>query len=351
MFERIAQSLPHLIALSLPPDPGYRLPCVALSHNEARLLPEFLSHYRKLGVDRFFIVDDRSTDGSTDLLKRQPDVTLFVPVEGSTYARDKRFWRAELLDAFATGRWVVVPDIDEHLVFRDCETRGLGSLIAQLEAEGAEALHAVMLDMYRDAPLADQVHDRPTLIESFPLFDGPDHYFRIAAPGRFRKKYPTPHCMVIGGMRQRMFEPIAIDALGRMRTSCDIAGPMAGGLAFRLSANLVRLRLRLRRVLRGTLLYNCSKVPLVHWRQGMFYYNGAHALSKSLKLSHHRSVLLHFKFAGGVESSRYAAARGQHTGGAQYYRRMVAQIDDAPSPRFDGSQHYDCSASLSRLLS
>ena len=45
--------------------------------NEKLRLPAFLRHYRSLGVDRFFIVDNDSTDGSTEYLLAQPDVHLF----------------------------------------------------------------------------------------------------------------------------------------------------------------------------------------------------------------------------------------------------------------------------------
>jgi hypothetical protein len=332
------------------PPTGFQLPCVALSHNELRILPEFLSHYRRLGVDRFLIVDDHSTDGSREYLLAQPDVSLFEPAPGSTYSNDKRYWRAELLDAYATHRWVVVPDIDERLVYRDCETRDLHTLIHDLDAEGAKAMHATMVDMYRDAPLEEQRHDAPTLIESFPLLDGPDHYFRIAAPANFRKKYPVPHCMVIGGMRQRLFQPLKLTAGQErlLRQSCDIAGPFSGGAGFRLAASLTRFRLR--SVLRGKAIYNGSKLPLIRWQPGMTYYNGAHAVSAPIPLSRHSAVLLHFKFAGGVEASRYTAARGQHTNGAQFYKMMLDRIEDAPSPRFDGSLTYRSSVSLLRLL-
>src|SRR5690606_9889559 len=88
----------HLQLVSEPPPPDYRLPCVALAHNEKHIFPEFLTHYRSLGVDRFFIVDDHSTDGSRAFLEAQPDVIIFEPIKGSSYSRDKRHWRAELLD-------------------------------------------------------------------------------------------------------------------------------------------------------------------------------------------------------------------------------------------------------------
>jgi dTDP-4-dehydrorhamnose 3,5-epimerase-like enzyme len=47
----------------------------ALVWNERPLLPFFLEHYRPF-VDRFFLFDDGSDDGSAEYLAEQPDVTL-----------------------------------------------------------------------------------------------------------------------------------------------------------------------------------------------------------------------------------------------------------------------------------
>ncbi len=60
--------------------------CVALAHNESNILPAFLRHYRRLGSFNFLIVDDNSTDSTTDYLRTQSDVTLFRPIDGSTYS-------------------------------------------------------------------------------------------------------------------------------------------------------------------------------------------------------------------------------------------------------------------------
>ena len=50
-----------------------RLHLYALCWNEGRMLPYFFRHYRSL-VERFFIFDDGSTDGSLEFLRAQPDV-------------------------------------------------------------------------------------------------------------------------------------------------------------------------------------------------------------------------------------------------------------------------------------
>ena len=51
-----------------------RLFCVA--YNEALRLPAFLDYYRRLGVGRFFIIDNKSTDGTAELLAAQDDSNL-----------------------------------------------------------------------------------------------------------------------------------------------------------------------------------------------------------------------------------------------------------------------------------
>lgn len=352
---RVLHKLSELLSL-LTGHPRGRalLPCIVLAHNEGTILPEFLRHYRDIGVDRFFIVDDRSTDHSLEYLSEQPDVTIYAPVEGSTYRRDKRIWRAEVLDRHCDGAWVVVPDVDEHLHYHDIEQgRDLLAVIASLEDEGAEALHAVMLDMYDDRPLQDHRFADGRLIDSFPLFDGPDHYFRLAVSWRTRRKFPTPACFAFGGMRQRLFEQIAVSRDTRqgrlLHKYCDIGGDFSPeGFA------LLKLRwahLRLRQMLHTNLIYNCSKIPLLKWREGMRFQGGAHAISQPLRLSQQRAALLHFKFSAGADGLRYIAQRGQHASGSRSYHRMIDQTRVmARSPVFEGTLRYQTSASLGRFL-
>ena len=111
-------------------------------------------------------------------------------------------------------------------------------------------------------------------------------------------------------------------------------------------------RFRLGRVLKSVPLYNCSKIPLLKWRRGMWFYNGAHAVSQPLRLARQRAALLHFKFAAGVDGLRYSAERGEHTGGAQFYKRIIEQEAIlAASPVFGGTLTYEGSQTLGRILS
>lgn len=330
-----------------------RVICVALAHNEYRIIAEFLRHYRSIGVEKFLIVDDHSTDGTREYLCEQQDIDVFSPVEGSTYSRDKRNWRAQLLDTYCDGIWSVVPDIDEHLVYKGIETIDLVQLAGELEREGVRAMHATMVDMYNDAPLARQCFNAGTLRDAFPMFDGPENYFRIASPRNFRKKYPTPFYFVIGGMRQRLFEPLPILKGSRehylLHKLCGFDRNIPGTIADRIRLGYARFFLR--SVFKSVSLYNCSKIPLIKWSAGLHYYNGAHALSQYVPLSRRQAVLLHFKFAGGVETLVYNAERGQHTAGSSFYRSIVdQQVVLNGSPVFAGTRTYDGTRSLGALI-
>jgi hypothetical protein len=92
----------------------------ALCWNEAKMLPYFFRHYTEL-VDKFFIFDNGSTDGSLDLLAGDERVTVMHwDVEGDSFAEASRrlfndFWKR------SRGRtsWVAVTEVDEHLYHPD----------------------------------------------------------------------------------------------------------------------------------------------------------------------------------------------------------------------------------------
>ncbi len=83
----------------------------AMLRNESYLLPHFLHHYRRLGVENFVFYDDHSTDGTLDLLDRQPSCSVLtserdereIMREGSTLQLHAKSTIPESLGA---GRWV-----------------------------------------------------------------------------------------------------------------------------------------------------------------------------------------------------------------------------------------------------
>src|SRR5262245_43947488 len=55
--------------------PG-EIPLICVLRNEAARLPLFFDHYKRLGIDRFFMVDNASTDSSMELLLAEPQADI-----------------------------------------------------------------------------------------------------------------------------------------------------------------------------------------------------------------------------------------------------------------------------------
>jgi hypothetical protein len=87
--------------------------------NELHQLPQFLKHYRRLGVARFTIVDNGSTDGSTEFLRTQKDVTLYFTAASFRRANFGFAWHDALIEQEGLNRWICVVDVDEYLVFSE----------------------------------------------------------------------------------------------------------------------------------------------------------------------------------------------------------------------------------------
>ncbi len=325
---------------------GPGVACVSICHNEARIISQFIDHYRSLGCGNFLIVDDRSDDGTREFLMDQDDVSVFTPVEGTAFRTHIAAWRQEILDAFCDGTWVTLPDIDEFLYYKDT-TASLSDLSARLEARGEEALLAVMLDMYGDKPLSEQFYtgERP-LLEEFPYFDGcgdPPAGMRIVAKSaRLSRRYPTPSVKFAGGMRDRMFfvqKDLNFPRRWLIRNYANMGRPLAPGIVHRVQNRISHL---LTKNLFSDSPLVMNKFALLQWRKGMTFSRAPHFVDASLRMSESLAAMLHFKFYKGKTGFEYASKRQQHSGGSFLYKKILSETDvfDA-NPFCDASVKFD----------
>lgn len=254
----------------VPDRPGEIRACLVV-RNEMLRLESVFQHHRELGVDRFLVIDDGSTDGTREFVADQPDAHIFRG-EGR-YSVSRLDWTNALLDQHGDGHWVLTIDADELFIFPGCDRVSLAGFCGFLDGQGAEGVLALLLDMFGPGRLSDAVH-RPggSLIETCPWFD----------PGPYRavRAGPFPQVQFHGGPRARLF---------------DFA-PMQP---------------------RPPVL---SKVPLVKWRRGRRYLLSTHGITP-LALPPMLANLLHFKFLSDFpERVDVAVAEGQHYGGSQEYR-------------------------------
>lgn len=277
--------------------------CLATIRNEAVRLPYFLSHYRRIGVDHFLIVDNDSNDGSADVLCDQPDVSVWRTGASYRAARFGLDWLTWLQMRYGHGRWTLVADADEYLIYAHHETRNLRDLAGWLERQDLSAFGALMLDLYPQGPLGTQIYapgDNP--VSAMPWFD--------AGPYRSTRQEPLGNLWVQGGVRERMF---FADRPDRSPT--------------------------------------LNKIPFVKWNRRFAYVNSCHsALPRRLNFAYDgpggrapSGVLLHAKFLPQVIArSVEEKSRAQHFRNpddfAGYYDRICAAPDlwTGQSTRFTG---------------
>ena len=276
--------------------------CLATVRNEMLRLPQFLDHYRRLGVTAFLIVDNASTDGTDGFLRDQPDVPVWRATGGYRAARFGMTWLGALLFRYGHGHWCLTVDADELLVYPDWDRRPLPELTAHLDAVGRPAMGAMMLDLYPRGPL-DRADAGPqaTWTERLPWFDPSPYRCRVVAPKRNR--------ILHGGVRERVFLPHDPD--------------------------------------RGPTL---NKLPLVRWNRRYVYVNSTHSLLPPRLNDEYdgpgdprlSGVLLHGKFL--PDSPARASeelVRRQHFVAPQEYRGYHAAIAEAPTLWHEGSVRYE----------
>ena len=130
-----------------------------LCWNDSRMLPHFFRHYSSL-VDKFFVFDNGSTDGSLQLLAGNERVQVsHFPTEFDSFADTELRLSEEMWkNSKGLADWVIVVDIDEHVYHEDlrsylriCRQRG----ITAIQAFGYEMISETFPDA--SMPLCDVV--------------------------------------------------------------------------------------------------------------------------------------------------------------------------------------------------
>ncbi len=291
---------------TLPQPSQNDLVCITCLLNERARLPEFLRHYREMGISRFSLVDHNSNDGSQEYLLQQPDVELFTTDIPFPKTRFGTLLLTGLARRYGLNRWYLHADIDEHLVFDGSEQHSLHDLIPQLEAHGQRALPAMLLDMYPDGPLKQSATpDDSRLLDICPMFDGTGYVASEAAPQHRTKTRVIDYQ---GGPRQRLFS-----------TPDEDFHP----------------------VLAKTALVKWDRWTVQTWSHGVY--------PVSRNFGPVRGCLLHFKLMADLQQRAAAATASQN-----YYRGSYEQkryrdgITENPEISFlySGSRRYESSKTL-----
>lgn len=248
--------------------------------NEALRLPAMLDYHFQLGVSRAIVVDNGSTDDTLPYLLSQSRVHVFETKQ--SFAGNKLAWQELMLRRFGQGYWNLVLDADELFVYPNMQRDSLPSYVQALEQEGAQALHAIFLEMFSREPISEvRYHAHQDLLAAAPYFDG---------DGYCKKKYRPVFDQMgsafvyMGGARARVF----------------------GGE------------------------FGCSKIPLLKYAAHQFLRLGFHTI-EGARLSSHQGAVLHFKYLQDFhEKVRREAQRQVYWNGASEYKAYAALLEQNP---------------------
>ena len=302
--------------------------------NESLRLPALLDHHRQIGVDRFFIVDNASDDGTLDLLLAESDVHVFWT--DAPFRTDKAHWRRAVMEEFFSEGWGLHVDADELFVYPHMEQIDLHRFCSFLDEEGVAGIFASMVDMYGQRPLdSDPYRAGDPLTEHYPFFDRGGYQLRFR--GRRQRDRVSPPFQLVGGARARVFFAHRAGVISRAlaRRFYDV-GHTTPHPATRIPGLGARLNSLARRAL-PAYLPSCGKVPLLRSDVGLASQTrcleALHELEPAIPLSHCWASLLHFKYMPNLrehvteasETNRYGTSAGAEY---QRYAEVLRETDE-----------------------
>jgi hypothetical protein len=299
------------------PRPG-EIVAVVVTRNEALRLPDSLNALKRLGVDRVVVIDNGSSDGTTDIIR---DSGAHLIHAAGAYAASNYglTWTNAVLDTWTRGHWVLVVDADEQLVYPGSDRVGLPALTAHLDALGSEALRTIMLDCFPAGPLSKCDYEAGApLTEAAPFFE---------PPRLWREKLDEfPYSLDYGGVRERLFFP---------ESDPHRPSRWLWQKLFNLGLRVPGLREMKRfRALAPSRSPTLTKLPLLRWREGAALTGSTHRmLPMAMAPDQPTGVLLHFKFLQDFHARAMdAVKRGAHFAGSREYRRYLERLE--ADPRF-----------------
>jgi len=134
---------------------------ITVVRNGALYVKSFMEHYLGLGVAHCVFLENGSTDGTVEMLREYPRVTVLQT--DAPYARYENTMKRYLAGRFSRGRWNLCADIDELFDYPFSDRLPLSGFMRYLNTRGFSAVVAQMLDMFAPVPLtevASTVDDR-----------------------------------------------------------------------------------------------------------------------------------------------------------------------------------------------
>ena len=149
----------------------HELVVVSVVRNEMVLLPQFLNHYRDMGVKCFIFVDNCSDDGTREFLVSQTDAIVYASDTEYKHSHYGVSWQQAVLGNHCVGKWVLLADADEFLVYENSESVPLTGFVEDIESAGDDGVLIYMIDMYPYGDLDDASFEKGNVFDVAKYFD------------------------------------------------------------------------------------------------------------------------------------------------------------------------------------
>ena len=123
---------------------------ISVIKNEQEKLPVFFMHYRKLGIKKFIMIDNASSDGTMKFLMKQRDAEVYR-VSEKFQSSVKEGWINQIFALYGFHRWYLIVDADELITWPQLGKKTLHDMVIFLQKNRQYRPMALMLDMYPDA--------------------------------------------------------------------------------------------------------------------------------------------------------------------------------------------------------
>lgn len=125
---------------------------ICVVKDEIERIRHLYKHYRKLGISKFAMIDNNSSDGTFEWMLNQEDTEVYRAV--NEYSSAKRVaWINKLLCHYGYDRWYVVVDADEFLDYIGSEIRNIVQIIQYADKNNIKRILGLQIDMYSNKPL------------------------------------------------------------------------------------------------------------------------------------------------------------------------------------------------------
>jgi hypothetical protein len=183
-----------------PPLP--RIAIAAIFRNEHPYVLEWIAHHQALGIERFYIADNVSDDGTSELLQALDalGVVRRIPFASTPGQAPQLPAYAELLGTHARDEdWVAVIDADEFIVPTG-GARSIGEVLAPLAAQADVGAVVLNWAIYGSAWLLN--HSAGGVCERFTRrahqsFGANHHYKTLLRRAAFASVHSNPHHFVL----------------------------------------------------------------------------------------------------------------------------------------------------------